>query len=274
MVDVEAAIGYVVAHGDEVDRARLGWLCSRTLPTEDLLDKVESGQAVRGGWPALWDSRVASIYATCFRLAELDDLGALGRPAARQALTWLAGRQRQDGTWEEDASLAAVAPSWARPGDAEARLYLTAAAGFWLAVSGPPPGGSTGWGVQAPVNEFADMVELGVTAFKGMLNPDGSWPSYLAAGWLGGAMLYYLGHFYESAQIQVVLAERVPELSPADTASLVAVMRRVGMSGEDWLLASARQRLDETQRTDGGWDSDDGVAFNVHTTLAAIRAVI
>jgi hypothetical protein len=86
-------------------------------------------------------------------------------------------------------------------------------------------------------------------------------------------MLYHLGHFYESAQIQVVLAERVPQLSPADTASLAAAMRRVGMSADDWLLASARQRLAETQRSDGGWDSDDGAAFNVHATLAAIRAV-
>ena len=128
-VDIEAAVGFVVAHGDAVDRARLAWLTSETEPTEEILDKVESGQAVKGGWPALWDSRVASIDATCFRLGELDDLGALDRPLARQALAWLASRQQEDGLWEEDAALAGIAPSWARPGDADAQLYLTVNAG-------------------------------------------------------------------------------------------------------------------------------------------------
>jgi hypothetical protein len=36
---------------------------------------------------------------------------------------------------------------------------------------------------------------------------------------------------------------------------------------------AAKRRLSETQRSDGGWHSDDGHAFNVHTTLAAIRAL-
>jgi hypothetical protein len=45
------------------------------------------------------------------------------------------------------------------------------------------------------------------------------------------------------------------------------------MSDDDWLLGAARRRLAETQRSDGGWESDDGDQFNVHTTLTAIRAL-
>ena len=86
-------------------------------------------------------------------------------------------------------------------------------------------------------------------------------------------MLYYLGSFYESAQIQVALAERVPEMSPSDAAGLAARMRRVGMSVDDWLMVAARRRLAETQRSDGGWESEDGEAFSVHTTLTALRAL-
>src|SRR5262245_49577092 len=105
MVDLDAAIGYVVAHGDPVDRARLSWLRSGLLPPAEVIDKVEMGQASDGGWPATWGGEVASVDATCFRLAELDDLGALDRPAARKALRWLANRQRPDGMWDEDESL-------------------------------------------------------------------------------------------------------------------------------------------------------------------------
>src|SRR3954453_7995346 len=106
MADLDAAIGYVVAHGDAVDRARLSWFCAGVAPPDDIIDKAETGQGRKGGWPALRNSHVGSGDARCFRLAELEALGALGRRAARQAIAWLAERQRPDGMWEEDPSLA------------------------------------------------------------------------------------------------------------------------------------------------------------------------
>src|SRR5947209_7156205 len=161
MADIDAAIGYVVAHGDQVDRARLSWLRSGSTPAPEIVAKAEIGQAPSGGWPAFWAGDVASIDATCFRLAELDDLGALEREPARKALRWLASRQRPDGTWEEDESLTDSAPVWARPGDPEARLYLTANAGYWLAVGGPP--------VPAPsaeANAHHEVVARATQAFR------------------------------------------------------------------------------------------------------------
>ena len=263
MVDLDAAIGYVVAHGDAVDRARLAWLRTGQFPPADVLDKAEIGQSPDGGWPALWGADVASIDATCFRLAELDDLGAIDRPAARRALAWLGRSQRPDGMWEEDASLAGIAPPWAQPGDDEAKLYLTTNAAYWLVVGGPNDGD----------DQHATPVAPAAQAFRASQRPAGSWRLFLVAGWLGCAVLYHLGWFYESAQIQVALADRVPKMTAADTASLYSALRRVGMSPDDWLLTAARKRLDETQRTDGGWESDDGPQFNVHTTLTAIRAL-
>jgi len=268
MVDIDAAIGFVVARGDQVDRARLSWLRSELPAHPDMIAKVEMGQTASGGWPAFWGGDQPSIDATCFRLAELDDLGALDRDAARGAVRWLASRQRRDGTWQEDESLASSAPSWAKPGDPEASLYLTANAGFWLTVAGPP--------IPAPSPEattHAEVVARATQAFRAALRPDGSWPSFLVAGWLGGAMLYHAGWFYESAQIQLRLTDRIPDMSAADVAWLAAAFRRVGLSPLDGVLEAARLRLGQTQRTDGGWASDDGEAFDVHTTLAAIRGL-
>lgn len=267
MVDIDAAIGFVVARGDSVDRARLSWLRSGHRPTPDVVEKAEAGQTSGGGWPAFWAGDVASVDATCFRLAELDDLDALGRPAARRALAWLATRQRPDGTWEESSALADFAPPWAMPGDPEARLFLTVNAAYSLAIAGPADPAPS-----AEANALAEVVARATQTFRASIRENGTWPSYLATGWLGAALLYQAGWFYEAAQIQVVLGERVPDMSPADAAWMASSLRRVGMSADDWLLVAARKRLTETQRTDGGWPSDDGPNFDVHATLAAIRA--
>ncbi|MBB5116402.1 hypothetical protein FHU28_006241 [Micromonospora echinospora] len=271
MVDLDAAIGFVVAHGDAVDRARLSRLRTGAPVPPGLLDAAESGKAPGGGWPAVLDGEVASIDATCFRLAELDDLGALGRPAARHALDWLAARQLPDGGWDEDPSLAGLAPEWATPGDPEARLYQTANAGFWLTVAGLDARAA------GPLDHrvggaYAGVVQAAAQALAAQLAPDGSWPSFLPAGWLAAAVLHRQQMYYESARIQAVLADRIPQMSPADVAWLAATLRRVDVGEEQWLLVSARRRLAETQRSDGGWDSDDGHQFDVHTTLRAIRA--
>ena len=152
-----------------------------------------------------------------------------------------------------------------QPGDPEAGVYLTANVGFWLAVAGPAPG--------EQINPYAEVVARATQAFRAAMRPDGTWPSFLVAGWLGRGLLYHTGWFYESAQIKVMLAERVPDMSAADVAWLSAALRRAGLSKDDFVLAAARKRLAETQRTDGGWPSDDGDAFDVHTTLTAIRGM-
>ncbi|MFG1775203.1 prenyltransferase/squalene oxidase repeat-containing protein [Micromonospora sp. NPDC049051] len=271
VVDIDAAVGFVVAHGDAVDRARLSRLRTGASPPPELLDDAEAGQTPDGGWPATLDGKISSVDATCFRLSELDDLGALGRPAARRALDWLAARQLPDGGWDEDPALADIAPEWARPGDPEAGFHLTANAGFWLTVAGLDARAA------GPLDHrvggaYAGVVQAAAQSLVARLRPDGGWPSFLPAGWLSAAVLHRQEMFHEAARIQVILAERVPELSPGDVAWLAATLRRVGMDGQDWLLGRARRRLAETQRSDGGWESDDGRPFDVHTTLSVIRA--
>ncbi len=264
MVDIDAAIGYVVAHGDPVERARLSYLRTGTSPPASALERIGIEQTPAGGWPAAGDGSVPSVDATCFRLAELDDLGGLHGPAVERALAWLASAQRPDGTWQEDESLAAEAPAWAMPGDPEATLYLTTNAAFWLTVADL----DAGWGA----GQYGEQLRPAGQAIAAHIGVDGSWRSFLVSAWLCAALVPRLDMFDESARIQIMLGDRLSQMSPADVASMAAALRRVGVAVDDWLLTAARRRLAETQRSDGGWPSDDGAAFDVHTTLAAIRA--
>lgn len=288
MVDIDAAIGFVVARGDTVDRARLTCLRSGTAPQDDVLSSVEGGQLPGGGWPADGDSAVPSIDATCFRLAELDDLAGLDRPAARRALDWLAAGQRLDGSWEEDQALLDSAPPWARPGDPEARFYLTANAAFWLAVAAADASATD---ASAPDVSAADVsaadasapdaavryesaLDRAARAILDALDESGAWPGFLISGWLAAAVLHRTQYFYEAARMMVLLSDRVPTMSAADVAWLLAALRRAGVGADDPLLVAARARLDATQRPDGAWPSDDAPPFDVHTTLTALRALL
>jgi hypothetical protein len=270
MVDIDAAIGFVVARGDAVDRARLSSLRTGAAPPDEIMGNVEGGQLANGGWPAGYDTSVASVDATCFRLAEIDDLNGLDRPAAKRALDWLAKRQRLDGFWEEDPALADSAPPWARPGDPDARYYLTANAAFWLAVSSPSSSSSPS-DVPAP---YDAALTRAAQALRDALDDTGAWPGFLISGWLAAAVLHHTEWFYESARIQFALTERAPTMSASDVAWMVAALRRIRAATDETLLAVARNRLDETQRSDGGWPSDDAPALDVHTTLTALRALL
>ena len=267
MVDIDAAIGYVVAHGDPVERARLSYLRTGQRPAtyDDMVERIGAGQTASGGWPASTDGVIPSVDATCFRLNELDDLGGLHGDVVDRALGWLASAQLPNGTWQEDESLAASAPDWAMPGDAEATLYLTALAGFWFTVA------------EVELHPHLDMPArygrtMGAAAayFIAQLRPDGSWPSFLAAGWNAAGLLHSQQYFYESARVQLVLGDRLHDMAAADVASMAAALRRVNL-GDDWLLQEARKRLSATQRTDGGWDSAEGPNFDVNTTLTVLR---
>jgi hypothetical protein len=261
VVDIDAAIGYVVAHGDSVERARLSYLRTGQQPPAQIVERIAAGQMASGGWPASTDGVIPSVDATCFRLGELDDLGGLHSDVVQRALGWLAANQRPDGTWQEHESLAAEAPAWAMPGDPEATLYLTAVAGYWFTVAEPELGAS----------RYGDTARAAAAWVVAQLRPDGTWPSFLAAGWHAAGLLHGQQYFYESARVQLVLGDRLPDMSPADVASMAAALRRLNL-GDDWLLQSGRKRLAETQRVDGGWDSAEGPNFDVNTTLTVLRA--
>ncbi|MFL6153475.1 MAG: hypothetical protein ACJ72B_13935, partial [Ornithinibacter sp.] len=89
-------------------------------------------------------------------------------------------------------------------------------------------------------------------------------------GWHAIGLLHEQRFYYESARMELILGDRLADMSPADVASMAAALRRLHL-GDDWLLQSALKRLAETQRSDGGWDSDEGPLYDVNTTLLAIR---
>src|SRR5437868_3529560 len=125
---------FIEQRGDPAQRARLRYIYSGQMPTADGLRLALAGQRSDGGWQSAWAPDYSSIDATCNRLAQAEQLGlGAGEPALMRGLRFLAQRQQADGAWEEAPDLSSIAPPWAAPGSREARLYLTANSGYWLA---------------------------------------------------------------------------------------------------------------------------------------------
>ena len=135
-MNTKLAIQYVRSEGNVIEKARLKYLQYDQPASPEVVEEFVSAQNQDGSWSPYWATNYSSVDATCFHLAQANQLGIrMGEPALIKAINFIANRQRSDGTWEEAQSVAKIAPPWVKPGDMSAKLYITANSGYWLAMS-------------------------------------------------------------------------------------------------------------------------------------------
>lgn len=138
-MNLEKAVAFVKSQGNEVEQARLNYVLRDEQPSPDVVARLFARQRPDGGWSPFWASDYTSLDATCFRLAQAEQLGLTeSENAVARAIHFLVHRQSPDGSWEEDKRVAGLAPPWVTPGDLSAKLYLTANCGLWTALLGNP----------------------------------------------------------------------------------------------------------------------------------------
>ncbi len=258
MADLDLAIAFVTRHGDAVEQARLRHLLTGEPADPQVVGALLAGQRPDGGWNPFWAPDYSGLDATCFRLAQADQLGLTGaEPAVGRALRFLAGRQRDDGSWEEAEAVRGLAPPWAAPGDPAARLYLTANCGFWLATLGDTSGGG------ARAARF----------LHGQLAPDGSLPTFAHAHWLAAGLWFRLGDREPAGRVLRYLGGQLgPDFPTSDLGWLLTTLHAAGVPPDHALMAQAAALLAWRQEADGRWPSEDGPSRDVHVTLEALRA--
>jgi hypothetical protein len=141
------------------------------------IEELKRTQREDGGWSPFWAPDARSIDATCYRLAQSEQLGVKAADFIDQAVSFIIGRQHQDGSFEEADELTPVAPPWAMPGDDSAKMYLTANAGYWIRY----------------YRSFAPCVSQIEMFLVSQLSAEGYLSALLHANWLAAGLLHSLG---------------------------------------------------------------------------------
>ena len=115
--DLQPAIDFVLRTGTPVERARLRHMLYGEAMADDIREQFGRSQRGDGGWAPFWAPDYSSLDATCYQLAQLQQLGADMRSLmVIDAVRFLAERQALDGSWAEDAAVVDDAPVWAAAG--------------------------------------------------------------------------------------------------------------------------------------------------------------
>jgi hypothetical protein len=256
-MNLEKAKLFVIKNGNAVEQARLKYILTNEHPSENVKADLFANQRPDGGWSPFWAENYSSLDATCFRLAQAEQLGITqSEIAIKNAVNFLAQRQSSYGSWEEDIQVADSAPPWAKPGDLSAKLYLTSNCGLWLALLGNP-----------------DKRALKAAEFlQTYLDKDGWLPGFMHTLWLAGGMWHKLD-WQAYRQTFEYLKNRVSELTSSNLSWLITTLFAAGVPPKHPLVEEAAVILEQQQKHDGYWKSDDGTSQNVHSTLEAIRAL-
>jgi hypothetical protein len=271
--DYERAVAFILAHGSDVERYALTNFAINNHDGAPTTKKVErqwlEGQRADGGWAPFWAADYSSLDATCYRLAQADIAWLLRFKSFRPALEFLRSRQRQDGSWEEDESVRALAPPWAKPGDLAARLYLTANCGWWP--------------INARVYGFPEYETEAMKAgayLEQYQAADGSLPSFLQAHWLAAALWIRPNRVKREIPERAMraldhLATQLDGETPAGALGwMLTTLADVTVPLEHPAIVRALALLSEQQRPDGGWTSEDGPERDAWVTTQAVSVLI
>jgi hypothetical protein len=256
--ELQPAIDYIMQRGTAAEHARLRYLLYSEMAPDDVREQFERSQRADGGWAAQWSPDYSSLDATCYQLAQVDQMG-IDRHSLMiiDAVRFLAERQNLDGSWEEDPAEASAAPVWAMPGDHAARLYVTANCGFWVAVTGLVP---------AAAHDAAVFLSF-------HLGENGALPSFPHAHWLATALWQHEEMGDEVMKGLTYLLKQTPDLSAGNLAWMIVALREGGVPAEDAAVSAALDRLITLRDPAGPWPSDEGADNAAHVTLEAIKAL-
>jgi squalene cyclase len=260
-MDITASVALVEENGSELEKARLRQILYAVKPPPEVIHDLVQRQNEDGGFPyGQFQGNPSTVNSTLVALWWLDELGMLASAPAGEALGYLLAAQREDGGWDEDPAAAKFdLPPWISPGDLRTRLYLTAYAAYWLALSG-------------------DRARPGLRKALDFLlrhqDRAGKFYGYLHTTWIATSVFIVMGERYTEVAakgLQVLMGRPLAEWADSQISWALDCLGRAGLPKGHPFVEQGLTELLRRRDPAGSWSSEDGEAHTVDAIIGVLK---
>jgi len=261
-LDIAQSIHFIEENGSDIEKSRLRHILYDVVPNPEILQPFFDLQNEDGGFPANWiRGHPSTTNETLNALWWMEELGLLNSSSAEKAINYIIKTQKQDGGWDEDLRLSQEEiPPWIVPGSLQTRHYLSAYSAFWLAVKGLHSDPAFLMALDYLDTQFHEK-----TLFKG----------YLHTIWIASSLFLMAGEPHIQVAfigLQILMRKPSSEWEDSQLAWALDCFGKARLPRKHPFVQMGITELNQRQAPDGSWSSEDGQAFVVNGTIAALKA--
>lgn len=260
-MDARRAVSFVSQRGSALEKARLRHILYARSPAAEVVGPFLDLQSSTGAFPLrMQPGKPDMVDNTLTALWWLDELGMLRAPAGQKALNFLVSTQKDDGGWDEDASIEAdKLPPWIHAGDLDTRNYLTAYATYWLAAGG---------------YEDEPVIDKALEFLLPNQQENGMYPGYLHTTWIAASACRMVGCIKPSNRsLQALLDRPLSDWEDSQMIWALDCLHRAGIERNHPLVVKLLAKIEASQGPEGQWASEDGETFAVSATIEALKVL-